>query len=243
MSHEATKSSQITYELFNRAVNLTKRLASTGENNGRKLCEYEPTTPELCSKSPILLQVLSDAAPDPGFAPKRRSQPPWVHISEKDKVSTEVTRADLLSSVRDTLKQNCVCGAWPFSWLSSCLWRTRRGKRGEGWRRHSKLGSLLFLRVLRQTQLAASHCNDYPATKSFHSAPKIEKKNTHISFIQMSYVIHHTGHCTPRCTYLFSCNIWTTTTYKHTCLRWCMYTLYVCNILKSVYVSHEAKRH
>lgn len=164
------------YELFNRAVNLTKRLSSTGENNGRKLCEYESTTPELCSKSHLLLQVLSDAAPDPGFAPKCRSQPPWVHISEKDKVSTEVTRADLLSSAGDTLNQNCVCGAWPFSWLSSHLWRTRRGKRGEGWRRHSKLGSLLFLRVLRQTQLAASHCNDYPATKSFHSPPNTEKK-------------------------------------------------------------------
>lgn len=176
MSHEATKSGQITYELFNRAVNLTKRLSSTGENNGRKLCEYESTTPELCSKSHLLLQVLSDAVPDPGFAPKCRSQPPWVHISEKDKVSTEVTRADLLSSVGDTLNWNCVCGAWPFSWLSSCLWRTRQGKRGEGWRRHSKLGSLLFLRVLRQTQLAASHCNDYPATKSFHSRPKTEEK-------------------------------------------------------------------
>lgn len=129
-----------------------------------------------------------------------RSAPLSPH-SEKDKVSAEVTRADLLSSAGDTLNRNCVCGAWPFSWLSSCLWRTRRGKRGEGWRRHSKLSSLLFLRVLRQTQLAASHCNDYPATKSFHSPPKTEKKHTHTFHLYRcptlyitQDIVHHIAH-------------------------------------------------
>lgn len=70
---------------------------------------------ELCPESYLLVQVLSDAVPDPGFAAKRRSQPPRVHISEKDEVSTGVTGADPLSSARDTLNRNCVCAVWLFS--------------------------------------------------------------------------------------------------------------------------------
>lgn len=118
-------------EFIKRAANLTKRLSSVGENNGEKWSEYESMTLELFSKSYLLLQVLSAASPDPGYAPKPLwSQPSWVHISEKDKVSKEVTRADLLSSVGDTVNQNCACTAWPFSWLSLCLWGTgRRGKK------------------------------------------------------------------------------------------------------------------
>lgn len=97
-------------EFIKRAANLTKRLSSVGENNGEKWSEYESMTLELFSKSYLLLQVLSAASPDPGYAPKPLwSQPSWVHISEKDKVSKEVTRADLLSSVGDTVNQNCAC--------------------------------------------------------------------------------------------------------------------------------------
>lgn len=71
--------------------------------------------PELCPESYLLVQVLSDTVPDAGFAAKRRSQPPRVHISEKDEVSTAVTGADPLSSAGDTLNRNCVCAVWPFS--------------------------------------------------------------------------------------------------------------------------------
>lgn len=95
--------------------------------------EYKSMTLWPCSKSYLLLQVPHTASPDPGYAPTPLwSQPSWVHISEEDKVSKEVTRTDLLSSAGDTLNQNCASIAWPFSWLSSCLWRTGVGKRGDG---------------------------------------------------------------------------------------------------------------
>lgn len=71
--------------------------------------------PGLCPESYLLLQVLSDAVPDPGFAAKRRSQPPRVHISVTDEVSTGATGADPLSCAGDTLNRNCVCAVWPFS--------------------------------------------------------------------------------------------------------------------------------
>lgn len=116
----------------------------------------------------------------------------------------------------------------------------RRGKRGEGWRRHSKLGSLLFLRVLRQTQLAASHCNDYPATKSFHSPPKNEEKihTFHLCRCPTLYItqdiVRHVAHIY----FTAMSEIPPTTTYEHTCLRWCIKNT-LC-LQQSVDVSHEA---
>lgn len=74
-----------------------------------------PSPPGLCPESYLLVQVLSDAVPDPGFAAKHHSRPPRVHISEKDEVSAGVTGADPLSSAGDTFNRNCVCAARPFS--------------------------------------------------------------------------------------------------------------------------------
>lgn len=74
-----------------------------------------PPPPGLCPESYLSVQVLSDAVPHPGFAEKRRRQPPRAHISEKDEVSAGVAGADPLSSGGDTLSRNRVCAARPFS--------------------------------------------------------------------------------------------------------------------------------
>lgn len=74
-----------------------------------KWSRIESMTLEPWTKSYLFLQVPNTSCLDPGYAPQPLwSQPSWVHISEEDKVSKVVTRADLLSSVGDTVNQNCV---------------------------------------------------------------------------------------------------------------------------------------
>lgn len=142
----ATVSCKVADKWFKSTANLTKWWTSEWENNGLKWSEREPVTLQPGSQSYLILQVPNAACPAPGYAPQPpSSQASWVHISEEDKVSKEVTSADLLSSVGDTMNQNCGSAAWPSSWLSSCLLGERADKKKKKWcnkRRHSSLSSL-----------------------------------------------------------------------------------------------------